>query len=96
LFFHIWITKGINNTSNLKKILFTTITINTSLYHPLYLKMQNPSIVLYGPHNAKIEERPIPELSNPHDVIIRINYVGVCGSDVGLPPMPIFPCKPVD
>ncbi|RMZ67460.1 D-xylulose reductase A [Pyrenophora seminiperda CCB06] len=38
--------------------------------------------VLYGPHNAKIEDRPIPELTEPHDVIIRIIYVGVCGSDV--------------
>ncbi|KAA8612542.1 Tdh Threonine dehydrogenase [Pyrenophora tritici-repentis] len=44
--------------------------------------MQNPSVVLYGPHNAKIEDRPIPELVDAHDVIIRINYVGVCGSDV--------------
>jgi len=44
--------------------------------------MQNPSVVLYGPHNAKIEDAPMPELVDSHDVIIRINYVGVCGSDV--------------
>ncbi|KAF2998293.1 hypothetical protein E8E13_007307 [Curvularia kusanoi] len=44
--------------------------------------MQNPSIVLYGPHTAKQEDRPIPTLTNPHDVLIRIAYVGVCGSDV--------------
>jgi threonine dehydrogenase-like Zn-dependent dehydrogenase len=44
--------------------------------------MQNPSVVLYGPHNAKIEDKDIPEIATPHDVIVRINYVGVCGSDV--------------
>ncbi|KAH3940800.1 hypothetical protein HBI70_188420 [Parastagonospora nodorum] len=44
--------------------------------------MKNPSIVLYGAKNAKLEERPVPELSDPNNVIVRIAYVGVCGSDV--------------
>ncbi|KAI4641356.1 uncharacterized protein J4E78_010419 [Alternaria triticimaculans] len=44
--------------------------------------MQNPSVVLYGPKNAKIEDIAVPEVIDPHDVIVRINYVGVCGSDV--------------
>ncbi|CAO2657806.1 Nn.00g070660.m01.CDS01 [Neocucurbitaria sp. VM-36] len=44
--------------------------------------MKNPSIVLYGAKNAKLEDAPIPELTDPHDVLVRINYVGVCGSDV--------------
>ncbi|KAG9187964.1 D-xylulose reductase [Alternaria panax] len=44
--------------------------------------MQNPSVVLYGPKKAKIEDTAIPELADSHDVIVRINYVGVCGSDV--------------
>jgi D-xylulose reductase len=44
--------------------------------------MRNPSIVLYGAKNAKLEERPVPELSDPNNVIVRIAYVGVCGSDV--------------
>jgi D-arabinose 1-dehydrogenase-like Zn-dependent alcohol dehydrogenase len=44
--------------------------------------MQNPSIVLYGPKSAKLEDTAIPELVDPHDVLVRINYVGVCGSDV--------------
>lgn len=60
-----------------------------------YKKMQNPNIVLYAPHTAKIEDKPIPTLSSPHDVVIRINYIGVCGSDVfpppPLPPLPILP-----
>lgn len=46
--------------------------------------MQNPSIVLYGAKNVKIEDTMIPEILDPHDVIVRINFIGVCGSDVGL------------
>ncbi|KAF1946794.1 GroES-like protein [Clathrospora elynae] len=44
--------------------------------------MNNPSIVLYGAKNAKLEDKTVPELAEPHDVLVRINYVGVCGSDV--------------
>ncbi|OHE98592.1 hypothetical protein CORC01_06043 [Colletotrichum orchidophilum] len=44
--------------------------------------MQNPSWLLYGPGSAKIVDRPAPTLENEHDVIVRIRYVGVCGSDV--------------
>ncbi|CAL5867239.1 uncharacterized protein PFLUO_LOCUS1454 [Penicillium psychrofluorescens] len=44
--------------------------------------MQNPSCLLYGPGDARFEDRPVPEIEDPHDVIIRIAYVGVCGSDV--------------
>ncbi|KAF2128000.1 GroES-like protein [Dothidotthia symphoricarpi CBS 119687] len=43
--------------------------------------MQNPSIVLYSAKTAKLEDKPIPSLS-PHDVLVRIAYIGVCGSDV--------------
>ena len=46
--------------------------------------MENPSIVLYGPGNAKLEDKPVPEIVNGHDVIVRIAFVGVCGSDVSL------------
>ncbi|THZ87201.1 sorbitol dehydrogenase [Aureobasidium pullulans] len=42
----------------------------------------NLSCLLYGPHEAKFEDREVPGIRDPHDVIIRIAYVGVCGSDV--------------
>jgi hypothetical protein len=48
-------------------------------------EMQNPSIVLYGAKDARLEDKPIPELTDPHQVLVRINYVGVCGSDVKHP-----------
>ena len=47
-------------------------------------KMQNPSIVLYSAKTAKVEDRDVPELVDPHDVLVRIAYVGVCGSDVSI------------
>ncbi|KAK6586843.1 hypothetical protein PZA11_000133 [Diplocarpon coronariae] len=43
---------------------------------------KNPSCFLYNPGVAKIEEAPYPTLEDDHEVIIRIAYVGVCGSDV--------------
>ncbi|KAF4210564.1 hypothetical protein CNMCM8980_003858 [Aspergillus fumigatiaffinis] len=45
-------------------------------------EMQNPSCLLYGPFDARFEDRPIPQIEEPSDVIIRIAYTGVCGSDV--------------
>ncbi|KJK62609.1 Alcohol dehydrogenase GroES-like domain protein [Aspergillus parasiticus SU-1] len=43
---------------------------------------RNPSCLLYGPLDARFEDRPMPVLDNPHDVIVQIAYTGVCGSDV--------------
>ncbi|PLB50826.1 alcohol dehydrogenase [Aspergillus steynii IBT 23096] len=44
--------------------------------------MQNPSCLLYGAGDCRYEDRPIPSIQDSHDVIIRIAYTGVCGSDV--------------
>ncbi|VUC31001.1 unnamed protein product [Clonostachys rosea] len=42
----------------------------------------NLSCVLYGPGNVRYENRPTPKIEDKHDALIRIAYVGVCGSDV--------------
>ncbi|KAJ5376351.1 Polyketide synthase enoylreductase [Penicillium cosmopolitanum] len=42
---------------------------------------KNLSFVLEGIHQVKFEDRPIPELKKPHDVIINVRYTGICGSD---------------
>ncbi|KAJ5128428.1 hypothetical protein N7448_002147 [Penicillium atrosanguineum] len=44
--------------------------------------VQNLSFVLQGIHQVKFEDRPIPELKSPHDVLINVKYTGICGSDV--------------
>ncbi|KAJ6015285.1 hypothetical protein N7540_009876 [Penicillium herquei] len=45
-------------------------------------KMQNPSCLLYGPGDVRFEDQPLPIIEDPYDVIIRIAYTGVSGSDV--------------
>jgi L-iditol 2-dehydrogenase len=37
--------------------------------------------VLRGPHDLVVEERPVPT-PGPHEVLVRVAAVGVCGSDV--------------
>jgi hypothetical protein len=47
--------------------------------------MNNPSLFLYGVGDARYEERPVPEIEKSDDVIVRVAYTGVCGSDVRTP-----------
>mgnify|MGYP001481419523 CR=1 FL=1 len=44
--------------------------------------MQNLSFVLKKPNEVSFEERPVPKLQSPHDVLVAVNYTGICGSDV--------------
>lgn len=48
----------------------------------MHSNTNNPSCLLYGPLDARFEDRPFPVIENPHDVVVRIAYTGVCGSDV--------------
>ncbi|KAK2754749.1 hypothetical protein FQN54_006882 [Arachnomyces sp. PD_36] len=43
---------------------------------------KNLSFVLQGIHKVKFEDRPVPELKDPHDILINVKYTGICGSDV--------------
>lgn len=42
--------------------------------------MDNRAAVLYGVHDLRIEARPVPE-PGPHQVLVAVRAVGVCGSD---------------
>lgn len=44
--------------------------------------MQNLSFILEKPLSLKFEDRPVPELKSPYDVLINVKYTGICGSDV--------------
>jgi D-xylulose reductase len=46
------------------------------------LQTQNPSFVLQAPDNIKYEDRPVPDLQSPYDVLIKPRWTGICGSDV--------------
>ena len=39
-------------------------------------------VMLYGPHDARVEERPDPQIIEPTDAIIRLPATCVCGSDL--------------
>lgn len=43
--------------------------------------MSNPSAVLYAPHDLRVEDRPVPE-PGPHEVLVHVRAIGICGSDV--------------
>ncbi|KEZ45933.1 L-arabinitol 4-dehydrogenase [Scedosporium apiospermum] len=42
----------------------------------------NLSFILNKPEDLTFEERPIPKLKNDHEVLVAVNYTGICGSDV--------------
>ncbi|OLN85435.1 putative D-xylulose reductase A [Colletotrichum chlorophyti] len=42
----------------------------------------NLSFILNKPHDVEFAERPVPKLSDPHNVLVAVNYTGICGSDV--------------
>ncbi|KAI9836991.1 MAG: hypothetical protein M1819_000640 [Sarea resinae] len=43
---------------------------------------QNLSFVLEKANHVRYEDRPIPTISSPHDVIVNVKVTGICGSDV--------------
>ncbi|KAF2638457.1 GroES-like protein [Massarina eburnea CBS 473.64] len=43
---------------------------------------KNPSFVLSSPNNVTYEDRPIPTLASPYDVLVQPKWTGICGSDV--------------
>lgn len=38
--------------------------------------------MLNKPNDVTFEERPVPTLKTEHDVLVAVNYTGICGSDV--------------
>lgn len=43
--------------------------------------MRNQAAIMYGTHDIRLEDSPVPK-PGPHEVLIEIMAVGVCGSDV--------------
>ncbi|CRK33352.1 hypothetical protein BN1708_001040 [Verticillium longisporum] len=42
----------------------------------------NLSFVLNKVHDVSFEEREVPRITSEHDVLVAVNYTGICGSDV--------------
>ncbi|KAF2273472.1 GroES-like protein [Westerdykella ornata] len=49
---------------------------------PQTASQKNPSFVLQKQDHLTFEDRPIPQLQSPYDVIVRPRWTGICGSDV--------------
>ncbi|KAL2835839.1 chaperonin 10-like protein [Aspergillus pseudoustus] len=43
---------------------------------------KNFSLVLEKVQSLKFQDRPIPELRSPYDVLVAVKFTGICGSDV--------------
>lgn len=52
------------------------------------------AVIFKGPYKVAVEERPIPKIQDPTDIIIKVTYTAVCGRSVLNPsPKISFPCK---
>lgn len=40
------------------------------------------AVILKEPYNVAVEDRPIPRVKEPTDVVVRVQYSGLCGSDL--------------
>ncbi|OBS26037.1 hypothetical protein FPOA_06567 [Fusarium poae] len=42
------------------------------------------AVVFNGPFDVSVEERPIPEIRDPRDIIVKVNMTALCGSELHL------------
>lgn len=40
------------------------------------------AVVFKGPYKVAVEERPIPQIQDPTDMIVKVTYTAVCGRSV--------------
>ncbi|XHF97410.1 hypothetical protein AWENTII_000996 [Aspergillus wentii] len=40
------------------------------------------AVVFHGPYKVAVEERPIPKIQNPADIIVKTSYTALCGSEL--------------
>lgn len=37
------------------------------------------AVVFHGPKKVAVEERPIPKIQEPTDIIVKVSYTALCG-----------------
>ncbi|KAL3603013.1 hypothetical protein FPOAC2_07330 [Fusarium poae] len=42
------------------------------------------AVVFNGPFDVSVEERPIPQIRDPRDIIVKVNMTALCGSELHL------------
>ena len=42
------------------------------------------AMVYYGENDIRFEDRPIPQIIDPTDAVIRVTKTTICGTDLGI------------
>lgn len=37
------------------------------------------SVVFKGPYKVELEDRPLPQIKEPTDIIVKVRYTALCG-----------------
>lgn len=37
------------------------------------------AVVFHGPKKVALEERPVPKIQDPTDIIVKVSYSALCG-----------------
>ncbi|CAG7944546.1 unnamed protein product [Penicillium nalgiovense] len=40
------------------------------------------AVVFHGPYKVAVEQRPIPKVQNPEDIVVKVRYTALCGSEL--------------
>ncbi|KAL1989300.1 hypothetical protein VTN96DRAFT_62 [Rasamsonia emersonii] len=40
------------------------------------------AVVFHGPYKVAVEERPVPKIQEPTDIIVKVKYAALCGSEL--------------
>jgi threonine dehydrogenase-like Zn-dependent dehydrogenase len=43
------------------------------------------AVIFKGPHKIAVEDRPVPKIQDPQDIIVKVGYTALCGRYVGYP-----------
>ncbi|KAF1988653.1 hypothetical protein K402DRAFT_411547 [Aulographum hederae CBS 113979] len=73
---------GSSNSDSPQEVRCWCLQLNFLHLPTLAMADKNPSFVLQKPLEIKYEDRPVPELKSPNDVLVRVQWTGICGSDV--------------
>lgn len=38
------------------------------------------AVVFDGPHKVSLQDRPVPEVKAPTDIVVAVSYTALCGS----------------
>jgi threonine dehydrogenase-like Zn-dependent dehydrogenase len=37
------------------------------------------AVIFKGPHKVAVEDRPVPKIQDPTDIIVKVKYAALCG-----------------